>query len=67
MDWWEKPDEVIASIQTAIVQGMKAPKPVVVQENKKRRRKGAGKADAAKVRIHKPLSYLLYKIIIVLK
>ena len=36
MDWWEKPDEVIASIQTAIVQGMKAPKPVVVQEKQEK-------------------------------
>ena len=36
MDWWEKPDEVIASIQTAIVQGMKAPKPVTVQEKQEK-------------------------------
>ena len=36
MDWWEKPDEVIASIQTAIVQGMKAPKPVAVQEKQEK-------------------------------
>ena len=36
MDWWEKPDEVIASIQTAIVQGMKAAKPVAVQEKQEK-------------------------------
>ena len=36
MDWWEKPDEVIASIQTAIVQGMKATKPVAVQEKQEK-------------------------------
>ena len=36
MDWWEKPDEVIASIQAAIVQGMKAAKPVAVQEKQEK-------------------------------
>ena len=32
MDWWEKPDEVMASIQAAIAQDMKAEKPVIVKK-----------------------------------
>lgn len=39
MDWWEKPDEVMASIQAAIAQDMKAEKPVIVKRNKKKEKR----------------------------
>ena len=39
MDWWEKPDEVMASIQAAIAQDMKAEKPVIVKKEQEKREK----------------------------
>ena len=36
MDWWEKPDEVMASIQAAIAQDMKAEKPVIVKKEQEK-------------------------------
>lgn len=59
-----KPDEVMASIQAAIAQDMKAEKPVIVKRNKKKRKECAGNADAAKIcmRIHKLFFYLRTKL-----